>query len=262
LFQIVKFFFSQSMISSVPWLRATTHPTLAEGELHVWRASLQVEPAVLTQFERHLNEVEVERAGKFLVPRAREYFVGARGFLRKLLGAYLMLEPGGVNFLYGPQGKPQLSTDHTSRLCFNVSHSDDVALFAFAIANEVGVDIERVRPDFGGMEIASHFFSEKEVVALREIPSHLADKAFFQVWTQKEAYVKAHGGGLSIPLRDFTVDFTRSEQVLGDITEAPWTCYALEPARGFAGAVVIEGEGQKLSCFEWGGANFRGSTSG
>jgi 4'-phosphopantetheinyl transferase len=126
-----------------------------------------------------------------------------------------------------------------------------MGLFAFARDGEVGVDIEQVKPDFKGMEIAAHFFSSEEIAALAKLPPELGVEAFFGCWTRKEAYVKARGQGLSIPLRSFTVSFADSKQLLRDETGAAWSCCALEPARGFAGAVVVAGENWSLKCREW-----------
>jgi 4'-phosphopantetheinyl transferase len=239
------------MANSLPWVRAATPLALADKELHVWRASLDLPRELLGRMASTLNANEKERAGKFLVARARERFVAARGILRQLLGMSLGLDPAKIEFRYGPKGKPSLSTTHNSKASFSVSHSQGMGLFAFAGGGEVGVDIEEVKEDFKGMQIASHFFSEEEIAGLTKLPPELADKAFFQCWTEKEAYVKARGQGLSIPLRNFTIRFSDREQVLRDETGRRWSCYALEPARGFAGAVVAEGEGWSLSYYDW-----------
>ena len=239
------------MANSLPWTSAPPLPALAQHELHVWRASLDAPPAILRRVESTLNAGEKERAEKFLVPQARERFVAARGILRELVATYLEIEPEKVEFMYGPQGKPSLSAVHNSKVCFSVSHSREMGLFAFASDGEVGVDIEQVKPDFKGMEIAAHFFSSEEIAALAKLPPELGVEAFFGCWTRKEAYVKARGQGLSIPLRSFTVSFADSKQLLRDETGAAWSCCALEPARGFAGAVVVAGESWSLKCWEW-----------
>jgi 4'-phosphopantetheinyl transferase len=124
-------------------------------------------------------------------------------------------------------------------------------LFAVCGGAELGVDIEEVKSDFKGMQIASHFFSEKEIAELAKLPPKLVDEAFFECWTGKEAYVKARGQGLSIPLRSFTVGFGSREQLLQDEDGSRWSCYALEPAPGFAGAVVAAGEGWSLKYYDW-----------
>jgi 4'-phosphopantetheinyl transferase len=239
------------MANSFPWLPAATPPALADNELHVWRASLDLFPLVLQRVERTLDAHEKKRAEKFLVPQARERFVVARGILRELLGTYLGLDAGKVTLSYGPQGKPSLSPEHNSKIGFSVSHSHGMGLFVFARSHEVGVDIEQVRTDFRGLETACHFFSEEEIAGLAKLPPKLADEAFFGCWTRKEAYVKARGQGLSIPLRSFTVRFAEREQLLWDESGARWSCYSVEPEAGFAGAVVAAGENWRLKYWEW-----------
>jgi 4'-phosphopantetheinyl transferase len=239
------------MANSLPWISTSTPPALAQHELHVWQAALDVSPLQLRRLENALNADEKGRAEKFLVPQARSRFVAARGILRELVATYLETEPEKVEFIYGPQGKPSLSPVHNSKVCFSVSHSREMGLFAFASNCEVGVDIEQVKTNFKGMEIASHFFSSEEIAALAKLPPELGAEAFFECWTQKEAYVKARGQGLSIPLRSFTVNFADSKQLLRDETGAAWSCYSLEPAAGFAGAVVATGENWSLKRWEW-----------
>jgi 4'-phosphopantetheinyl transferase len=239
------------MANSLPWVHAATPLALADKELHVWRASLNLSPALLQQMARTLNANEKERAGKFLIARAREHFVAARGIVRQLLGMYVGLDPDKVEFCYGLHGKPSLSATHSSKVVFSVSHSQGMGLFAVAGSGEVGVDIEEVKADFRGLQIASHFFSEEEIARLAKLPPRLADEAFFECWTGKEAYVKARGQGLSIPLRNFTIGFENGKQLLRDEAGTRWSCYALEPAPGFAGAVVAAGEGWTLSHYDW-----------
>ena len=113
------------------------------------------------------------------------------------------------------------------------------------------MDVEEVKKDFKGMQIASHFFSGEEIAGLAKLPPDLADEAFFQCWTGKEAYVKARGEGLGLPLRDFSIGFVNGKQVLRDEVRRAWSCYALEPAPGFAGAVVAAGEGWTLKYYDW-----------
>jgi 4'-phosphopantetheinyl transferase len=241
------------MANSLPWVQAIAPATLGDGELHVWRAFLDLSPEALQRMAVTLNASEKERAERFLVARARERFVAARGILRQLLGMYVEVEPDKVEMRYGPQGKPSLSEIHHSQMCFSVSHSQEMGLFAFANGRKVGVDIEAIKADFGGMQIASHFFSEEESAELAKLPPRIANEAFFGCWTKKEAYVKARGQGLSIPLRSFTVKFTDGEQVLRDEGGAPWSCYSLEVAPRFAGAVVAAGENWRSKLYEWSG---------
>jgi len=239
------------MGDSLPRIRAGRALTLADRELHVWRASLDLPAELLQRLAKTLSANEHERAGKFLIARTRERFVAARGLLRQLLGMYLGLDPEKIEFQYGPQGKPSLLARHDSNVSFSVSHSQAMGLFAFCSGREVGVDVEEVKEDFKGMQIASHFFSGEEIAGLAKLPPEQADKAFFECWTGKEAYVKARGEGLSFPLRNFSIGFVNREQVLRDEMGRAWSCYALEPAPGFAGAVVAAGEGWTLKYYDW-----------
>src|ERR1700680_1225742 len=239
------------MVNSLPWVPAATPPTLVDNELHVWRASLDLSSAVRERLQSTLNPEEKKRVEKLLIEKAREHFVAARGILRELLSLYLGVHPEKIAFSYGPEGKPSLSPAHNSKISFNVSHSNGMGLFVFANDREIGTDIEYVKPDFRGMEIASKFFSEGESAALAKLPPGERDEAFFGCWTKKEAYVKAHGQGLSIPLDSFTVEFSKSKQVLRDEAGAHWSCYALEAAPGYAGAVVAAGENWTVKCWEW-----------
>jgi len=239
------------MGNSFPLTDAATPLALADKELHVWRAQLDFPPAVLQQMASTLSSDDTGRVERFLITRVRERFIAARGILRQLLGVYLGLDPARLEFCYGPEGKPSLSTIHNSRISFNVSHSGNMALFAVCSGAELGVDIEEVKSDFKGIQIASHFFSEKEIAELAKLPPKRANEAFFECWTAKEAYVKARGQGLSIPLRSFTIGLGYREQFLQDERGRRWGCYALEVTPGFAGAVVAEGEGWRLRHYEW-----------
>ena len=239
------------MGNSFSWFPSATVPPLSGNELHVWRASLDLSAEVRERLQGTLNSDEKTRAERFLVAEAREHFVAARGILRELLGAYVGVDPQSVALSYRPKGKPWLSPEHNSSICFNVSHSHGMGLFAFARNYEVGADIEYIRKEIRGMEIASHFFSKEEIAELAKLPSPRMQEAFFGCWTRKEAYVKAHGQGLSIPLGSFTVEFSRSEQVLQDETGARWSCYALDVAPGFAASVVAEGESWRMKLWDW-----------
>ena len=178
------------MANSLPWVPATAPPTLADNELHVWRASLDLSSDVRERLQSTLNSDEKTRVERLLIEKAREHFVAARGILRELLGAYLGVDGGKIAFRYGPEGKPSLSPEHNSKISFNVSHSNGMGLFVFANDQEIGADIEYVKTDFRGMEIASRFFSEEESAALAKLPLGERDEAFFVCWTKKEAYVQ------------------------------------------------------------------------
>lgn len=239
------------MTDSPLWLRTATPPWLAENELHVWRAFLDLSPARNEEFSNLLSFDEKARADKFVVPHARHRFIAGRGIVRKLLGAYLGLAADKVKLNYSSEGKASLAAKHESGVCFNISHSEGLGLFVFGGKGEVGVDVEKIKADFKGMEIASRYFSDEEATELAAVQRGLTDEAFFKCWTKKEAYVKAHGMGLALPLRSFTVRFAEDTQFLRDPDGRGWSCYEVKPEEGYVGAVVAAGRNWSLRYCEW-----------
>jgi 4'-phosphopantetheinyl transferase len=166
-------------------------------------APLDVDASTLRELGSTLENAERARAARFRFSGDWSRATAARGWLRRLLGAGLDCLPGDIRFAYGPQGKPTLADD-SHGLHFNVSHSEGLALFAFALGREVGVDLERDDVD-APTSVAGNFFSAAELAALNRVPDAGRAQAFLRCWTRKEAFVKACGGGLSIPLDAFDV---------------------------------------------------------
>lgn len=235
-----------------------TPPRLAEGEVHVWSASLDLEPDPMEGLRRLLNSEETAKASRFHFARDRDAFTAARGILRSLLGGYLDRAPERIHFLYGPQGKPALPAQlGAGPMQFNISHSGDIALFAFARVLEVGVDVERIRAQPDLEQVAERFFSEQEVAALRSMPRPLRDRAFFTCWTRKEAYIKGRGGGLSIPLNEFSVSLAPGEPAMlssssGEPGEpSRWSLRDLPLGAEYAGALAVRGPDWRLARWSW-----------
>jgi 4'-phosphopantetheinyl transferase len=234
------------------WSAALTESELIEAEICVWRASLDCEPAALRRFEAELTPDEKSRAARFRIARDRDHFIAARGILRELLGGYLHRFPADLEFDYGPSGKPALRTGGpSSPLRFNLSHSHGLAVYAFALGREVGIDLESIRPDFAGDDIAGRYFSTRELNELRALPSELRPEGFFLCWTRKEAYVKARGEGLQIPLESFSVSLTPGQpEVLESADSSRWSLRSFQPAPRYVAAVVGEGKAWTLRHWE------------
>jgi len=198
---------------------------------------------VLAQLETTLSLEEKARADRFHFVNDRNRFVVARGLLRELLGGYLHQAPAGLEFSYGRHGKPVLSGGNVSRgLCFNLSHSSGLVVYAMARDRNLGIDVEHVRADSTGEDIARRYFSAREVSELRVLPPEARGEGFFHCWTRKEAYLKATGMGLQIPLDSFSVSLLPDmpAQFLGGV-EACWHLAAYHPADGYVAAVVYDG---------------------
>ncbi|MFM7424669.1 MAG: 4'-phosphopantetheinyl transferase family protein [Elainella sp.] len=159
-----------------------------------------------------LSADEQARAKRFYFAKDHDRFTLARGMLRLILGRYLNLAPAAVQFQYGAVGKPALADAGTgaASLCFNVSHSHQMALFALA-QRQVGVDLEQVRADCDGEAIAARYFSAQEQTALSQLDPDLRPRGFFNGWTRKEALLKAIGTGLTFPLDQLEVSLTPGE---------------------------------------------------
>jgi 4'-phosphopantetheinyl transferase len=245
------------------WEPAPGKPLLLEHEIHVWCASLDQEPSRVEAFFHTLSADEQERAGRFYFERDRRHYTVGRGVLRHILGRYLALEPQELVFSYGPKGKPSLAqelvkTSSTVRdLRFNLSHSGGLALYACTYGRDIGVDIEQWRELEDAERIATRFFAAAEVRVFSALPMPDKMQGFFNCWTRKEAYIKATGDGLSMPLDCFEVSLIPGEparflRVNGDPTETVrWSLRELYPAPGYVAAVCVEGQGWALQCWRW-----------
>jgi 4'-phosphopantetheinyl transferase len=231
---------------------------LTDDEIHIWCAVLDSPPYRIRRFVQLLSIDERTRAQLFHFERDRKRFIVGRGMLRMILGFYLNFEPSQLKFCYGKNGKPALAdTFGKGRICFNLSKSDGVALFAFTGDREIGVDIEKIR-DIPEMEqIAENFFSVRENEVFRALPRSEKQEAFFSCWTRKEALVKAIGDGLSCPLDTFDVSLVPGDPAMllrieGDSEAASrWSIQELEPAFGFAAAFAVTGRRWRLHCWQW-----------
>jgi 4'-phosphopantetheinyl transferase len=245
-------------LKSFIWQGPPQRLALESGEVHVWRIALDQSGESLAALQQTLSPTEMERAGRFYFPRDRDHFIAGRGCLRVILGRYLNTASSGLNFLYSSYGKPSLSGEFAGgSLRFNLSHSGGLGLIAVTMLGEVGVDIECIRRELAGEDIARHYFSTAEVEALMRLPPKTRREAFFTCWTRKEAYIKARGEGLSLPLEQFDVTLVPGEPAAllatrPDPLEAQrWILHALEPGDGYVAALAVEGQMSKLFCWDF-----------
>ena len=236
---------------------------LAGDEVHIWLASLEQPAERVRQLLATLSPDERERAERFYFEKDRRHFVVARGILRALLGSYLQMPAPSLHFTYNPYGKPTLDLPGRSpALSFNLSHSHERALYAFAYGREIGVDIEYMRPlafdEY--LELAKHHFSSREYATLSALPEAEHKQAFFNCWTRKEAYIKARGKGLSLPLGSFDVSLAPNEPAeLLASREAPytvtdWSLRVLTAPNEYAAALMAEGRAWRVRYWKWGEA--------
>jgi 4'-phosphopantetheinyl transferase len=212
-------------------------------EVHVWAVWLKALPEVNRAYRRLLSPDEMARADRFVFEHLTRSHELSQGALRLLLARLLKCQPGDVAFSFGPRGKPMLQGDSPIR--FNMAHSGSLALYAITLDCEIGVDIEELR-DIPEMEqVASHYFSKAEAAQLLSIGAEIAAReAFFRCWTRKEAYIKAIGDGLYLPLDQFQVTLLSDAPAkfihIGNdsAAAAEWTLQHLDPAPNYLGALA------------------------
>jgi 4'-phosphopantetheinyl transferase len=219
----------------------------ADDAIDVVVTGLEVEAEAVHASAALLSDAERQRASRFAFDRDRNRFIVARARLRQLLAARLGVGPASVELVYGARGKPALARRFAhSGLRFNVSHSNDVAVYAFAPGREVGIDVEAVRVIRDADDIAARFFSRRENEAYLALDPRDRPLGFFNCWTRKEAFIKALGDGLSHPLDRFDVSLTPGEpaKILRvDSTpggDCEWTLHSFVPEPGFIGAIVVQ----------------------
>ena len=243
---VVKQTTTRAQVSAV-WDAANSLPIdLSVGAVHLWQRDLRVSANEVARCYDVLATDERERAQRFRVERPREEFVLTRGTLRSLLGQYMGIPPQSIRFRYSSYGKPVLDGDDS--LCFNVSHTEGRALLGFSRDRAVGVDVEKFRPMTDLRKLAERYFSATERGELRHLTGDELEAAFFRCWTRKEAYIKARGEGLSMPLDQFDVSVVPNDEdaLLGtrpDPAEAErWTVSDVSVGSGYAAAVTVAAE--------------------
>lgn len=237
-----------SFLDGGPIVRAPSGATasFADDAIEVVVTRLDVRLEAVCASAALLSDAERQRANRFAFDRDRRRFTFARARLRQLLAARLGMRPESVELTYGEHGKPSLARRCAdSDLRFNVSHSDDVAVYAFALGREVGIDVETVRAIRDADHIAARFFSRRENEVYRVLDPRDKPLGFFNCWTRKEAFIKALGDGLYHPLDRFDVSLAPGEpagilRVEGTPGDAcGWALHSFLPGPGLIGAIVV-----------------------
>jgi len=225
---------------------ATGNLFFAAEAIDVVVTRLNVEAKTVHASAALLSNAERQRASRFALDRDRNRFIIARSRLRQMLAARLGVRPASVELVYGTRGKPALARRFArSRLRFNVSHSNDVAVYAFALGREVGIDVEAVRVMNDADSMAARFFSQCENKAYLALDSKDKLMGFFNCWTRKEAFIKALGDGLYYPLDRFDVSLAPGEQArILRVERTPgnacgWELHSFLPGPGLIGAIVV-----------------------
>jgi len=242
--------------NAMQWRKPPSTLALGTGEVHLWLALRGDGPSAPKE-SCDLTTDEIAAARRLRRPVDRELYVLAHVMLRDVLAHYLGLQPIEIALQTAAYGKPYLMDSQGTDLRFNLSHSKDAVLCGLTRGCEIGVDIEAMAHNDDLLNIATHFFAADEIAALAARCGDDRTTLFYRLWTRKEAYLKAHGKGLSHPLNSFSV-LPNLQAVpdpvirgLGSRSEGTWFCYGLPAPRGYAAATVLAQAASALNCWRW-----------
>lgn len=218
---------------------------LSRGEVHLWFLFPDLpqlhEPALLEAYRRLLTGDERQRQQRYLQAVHRHQALVARALVRTTLSRYEDVPPDRWRFALGPHGRPEIDEPAASGLRFNLSHTAGLMVCAVTRGHDVGVDVEDTRRRVSSQQIARRFFAPTEV---RQLEAGAA--AFCDFWTLKEAYLKARGAGLSLPLRRFSFGLAGPDIAVSfepELEDAPrvWRFALLRPTPWHTGALAVRG---------------------
>ncbi|MDB5780986.1 4'-phosphopantetheinyl transferase family protein [Caballeronia mineralivorans] len=228
--------------------------TLARGQVDVWACFYQEirDKALLNRYRAMMSDAERQKELCFRFVEDQRRYVVTRALLRTVLSRYAALDPAQWSFALNAYGKPEIGNPYGAkqRISFNLSHTDGLIVLGMASGTALGIDMENVRTRRAPVDIADSFFAADEVAALRQLAVEEQNQRFFSYWTLKEAYVKARGMGLSIPLDKFSFHFFHDQGIdisfRSPLTDAPSTWRFLQfcPSPDHLVALCTERGGQ------------------
>lgn len=228
--------------------------SLSGNEIHVWQIDIESQIQNLKSFWPYLSNIEQSRANNFRFEIHKNKYIIRTGILRILLSNYMTCQPNEIEFKIGESGKPKLTN---SNLAFNLSHSKNKAIIAFAINLQLGVDIEYIDEKIEAKQIATHFFSTKEIEQLYALNDVNVVDGFFNIWTKKEAFIKAIGTGLTYPLDSFDVNLDVIEKnalthVGTSFAKAKkWNLFSIKTFKNYKAALAYKGKAKEVQYFNY-----------
>jgi len=238
------------------WLPGSAAPVQIKPDaVHVWRAVFDPQCFDPDRCRAVLNTDELSRADRFRFQKHHDWFVFRRASLRRVLARYTGIDADRITFDYGGHGKPVLPADaNPTGVTFNASHSHGLALIAVSLGRRLGVDVELIQDGLREEGLAQRFFTANEVAALESLPASQQELGFYLCWSRKEAYVKARGQGLSLPLDSFEVSVSPEQPAAllwtrqGDAETGRWSVHTLTPDPRYAAALIVDGSKHPPIC--------------
>jgi 4'-phosphopantetheinyl transferase len=226
----------------IHWQPGKTTTDFSKENIHVYCLAIDEHLQHLERYQAHLNKAEQKNASRYHFEKDQQRSTISRGSLREILSAYLQQASKEIQFQLTEYDKPLLINNHP--LQFNVTHSGNLVLIAVALDLLVGIDVEDTSREIEYQELAQRFFATNEAAAVAKLTGESLKQAFFNVWTRKEAFVKAIGEGLSYPLADFEVSTLPEERsTLLALKRQPeqaqqWQFISFQPRPGYQAALI------------------------
>lgn len=238
------------------WCYPPANLAISNREVHLWRANLDLSTQEVEKLATYLSDDELARASRFYFDRDRRRFVVGRGRLRQILAGYVQRKPAALEFVYTEKGKPSLKDrGNYGQLVFNLSHSQELVVYAVSCDRAIGIDLEYLRSLPDAEKLAQRFFSPQEAAIINSLPPENRQLAFFYAWTSKEAYLKATGEGITkLTDVEVSVSLTAPAMLLsidGSQTLVNrWSLQRLTPAPNYVATLAVEGSDWELNYFQ------------
>ena len=238
----------------MPWKQSRPGNDLQDGDVHLWRVRLDVSDFALGRLRGMLSEEEMGRCERFRFPDLQRHFAAGRGALRAILAGYLATPPERLKFDYTTYGKPFLR-DSPHDLQFNLSHSGGLMVAAVCRNSPIGVDIERDDRRLHPLEIAQRYFCEREREEIARADAGDRHGVFFQLWTAKEAVLKATSLGLAVELSKLEIGLRPLRVVAleeeAKIHGAGIHLVAFQPGENYTGTVAVVGSPSRVDYWDF-----------
>jgi len=236
--------------------RSADPASLRQGEIHVWTAQLLDDDEFAAELIGVLDADERARAARFRFERHRSHFVQSHGITRRVLAAYAGIDAAALRFGYNPHGKPSLAPAGHD-LHFSLSHSADCCMLAIRRGDPIGIDVEQLRDLPDALDVARRQFTRSESQLLSRLDAAARRDAFFALWTQKEAIVKALGGSLAdyLDRLEFDLGPAGGVRLVSRDGDRPvgdqWSVVRIDCPRGYAAAMATCHGFRELAHFAW-----------
>jgi 4'-phosphopantetheinyl transferase len=226
---------------------------IEDYQVHIWQANLKSLSVYPEDISKTLSSDELESADKLKFTIDREHFILRHYYLRLILGKYCNCQPHELMFRYNSCKKPYISIPEYKEILFNMSSSGDLMIVGLGWHNDIGIDIEKVHEFYNLENISADYFSLQELNYFNGESDRT--KAFFKIWTRKEAIIKAMGQGLYYPLKSFCVEVSPSGDyehmtIVNNPSESKlWRTSELNTSDGYIASLAIKSDRFKISYF-------------